>query len=263
MSASTSIPGSREPGEVQSVARASRLLSQVVESDVPRTLSELARATGLNVSTTYRLLGTLCGNGLLCRDETGERYLPGPMLMRLARSSLLKAGFGDVRAILDELAAATHETAIIGVVRGDDVMFAMVSPSPEPLRIHCEVGERIPVRASATGRALLALSGRPAARLATELAGETAPLWTTDRRELELELLATQFQGWSVVDDAQHAGVRSIAVPVLSGAGPPRIGLELRGPAARITDHEVDRLGEQLRRAAVQLAELPLSVLLA
>src|SRR5579875_2961769 len=55
----------------QAVDRAARLLTCVVESDVPISFTELCEASGLARSTTSRLLAALEANELLQRDEDG------------------------------------------------------------------------------------------------------------------------------------------------------------------------------------------------
>lgn len=255
----------RESGEVQSVARASMLLARVAEGERSLTLSELARETELSVSTAYRLLNTLCAQGLLCRDSSGERYLPGPLLMRLARSSLLKAGFADVNGILAELAERSRETVSLGVLQGDEVAIVLTSASPEPLRTHRRAGERAPVARSAIGRALLAFSGVPAEQAAASAAltdGGTAHAIRT-QSELVVDLLSIQFRGWALLDEEELAGVRSLAVPIPAAVGVPLAGVELQGPTARIDDRRADELGELLRDAALTLSQLPLSAILA
>lgn len=60
-------------------------LIDLLGSDLPRaTLSELAVAAGLSLSTTSRLLGTLAGAGLVQRDPA-RLYTLGPRLVELGR----------------------------------------------------------------------------------------------------------------------------------------------------------------------------------
>lgn len=221
--------------EVQSVARAAKLLGCFTEAQGALTLSELARQADLSVSTAHRLLGTLIGQGLLCRDATGERYLPGPRLVRLARSPLVVAAAGDASDALRALAAETRETARIGVRDGDGVQVRLVAPSPERLRLDAEPGERLPLLGTGLGHALLAFDGDPAAHAAG----------AEDRTELR----ATAFRQYALVDDA--SGVRAIAVPIPAASGPSRAALEIVGPASRMT--QPDALARTLQSTARML----------
>jgi IclR family acetate operon transcriptional repressor len=247
--------GRMSAGEVQSVVRAAALLGCFVDTRSGLTLTELARATELTVSTTHRLLGTLCAQGLLCRDVTGERYLPGPRLVRLARAPLVVAAAADAEAILGALAERTRETARLGVLIGDEVEVRLVVLSPEPLRLHASAGERLPAARSALGRALLAHRGKPddVAR-SIPLPPAVAVDALASAAELATDLRATQFRGYALLDEEDAVGVRSIAAPVPAAAGAPQVAVEILGPLARIGDADIERLARAVQDAARALA---------
>ncbi len=250
-SASTQGPSRRprDSGEVQSVARAAALLACFADGDAAHTLSELARRTELNVSTAHRLLSTLCAQGLLRRDASGERYLPGPLLLRLARSSLLAAGFTEVSDLLRELAERTRESVSLGVIDGDEVVVLASVGSPEPLRIQQRLGERIPVACS---------RGRPrAARVRRAAGARPRPAWSwapapqRARSRPSSSWRSTcsrrQFRGFALLDEENALGVRSLAAPVLGAGGVARLALELQGPTARIDDARLNALAGELK----------------
>src|SRR5690606_1842619 len=86
--------------EIQSVARAASVLGVVVDSPHGLTTTEIAKATGLTVSTVHRLAHTLVSGNLLCRDQGSERFLPGPLLLRLARKALGSSGVPEAADVL-------------------------------------------------------------------------------------------------------------------------------------------------------------------
>lgn len=242
-------------GEVQSVARAAALLGCFVDAGTGLTLTELARRTELTVSTTHRLLKTLCAQGLLCRDITGERYLPGPRLVRLARSPLVVAAATDAEAVVRALAERTRETARLGVLAGDEVEVRLVVLSPEPLRLHASAGERLPASRSALGRALLAHHGPPGEIAhAVGLPAAAAPAALASPDQLATDLRATQFRGYALLDEEDGTGVRSIAAPVPAADGPPRMAVEILGPLARMGDADLERLARAVQDSARALA---------
>lgn len=64
---------------VRSVSRALRVLEVVAEAATPLSAKEVARRSGLHLSTAYHLLRTLCYEGYLLHEPTGDyRPAPGP-----------------------------------------------------------------------------------------------------------------------------------------------------------------------------------------
>lgn len=59
-------------------------MQAVLEADLP-SLSDLAERASLPLSTTHRLVGNLCAQGLL-RKTPWLTYLPGPRLLELVHS---------------------------------------------------------------------------------------------------------------------------------------------------------------------------------
>jgi IclR family acetate operon transcriptional repressor len=229
----------RPSGQVQSVVRAASLLARFADAESGLTLTELARSTGLTVSTAHRLLGTLCATGLLCRDADRDRFLPGPLLLRLSRSSLLADDLSDISAHLEALVEETRETACFAMRRGDEVTVLLAVRSREALRVDVNAGERAPLVSSAIGHALLAFGDEPVDDAVAAL--QDAP------DDLRVDVLAAQFRGFAVRDGG---GIRSIAAPIRAGGA-----LELRGPRERMLD--ADRLGRILQRHTAAVARLP------
>ncbi|MFC3995994.1 IclR family transcriptional regulator [Nocardiopsis sediminis] len=236
-------------GEVQSVARAGQLLNRVVDAPAGLTLTELAGTTALNISTVHRLLRTLCSQGLLCRDPVSERFLPGPVLLRLARRSLVSAGLPEVTDALRALVERTGETATIGVRQGGDVVVGLAVSSPDPFRYNAVQGSRTGLLRSALGLAILAFDRTPLENVAHSAADHT-------------ELLSVQFRGYAVLDAPDTAGLRAVAVPLLADGAPVTMAVEVQGPAARISDDRLDDVADAVRAAAHRLQDLPVSLLL-
>jgi DNA-binding IclR family transcriptional regulator len=69
---------------IQSVSRALRVLEQVAQADHPLPVKVVARRCGLNLSTAYHLVRTLCYEGYLVREADGS-YAVGQHTAYLAR----------------------------------------------------------------------------------------------------------------------------------------------------------------------------------
>jgi hypothetical protein len=64
---------------IRSVSRALRVLEQVTQAEHPVPVKAVARRCGLNLSTTYHLMRTLCYEGYLTRQADGS-YAAGPQV---------------------------------------------------------------------------------------------------------------------------------------------------------------------------------------
>jgi len=257
MSQEAGARASRGP-EIQSVARASAVLGVVVDSGDGLTTTEIAKATGLTVSTVHRLAHTLVAGNLLCRDAGSERFLPGPLLLRLARKALGASGVPEAADVLKELADRTGETASIGMRRGDEVLVLLSVPSTRALRYIGRPGARVPLLESAIGCAIVAFGTDPVRQAAEVLSrtGAAGPeSWAA-----EVDLLATQFRGYAVLDDPHDPSLRAVAAPVVGASEHVRMGVEIQGPTSRLPEERLDELGSVVRSAADALEGLPVSL---
>jgi DNA-binding IclR family transcriptional regulator len=57
---------------------------------------------------------------------------------------------------MDRLASASNDGVILGVLSGFEVAYVHLVGSPQAVRVHAEVGQRIPAHCTSTGLALLA-----------------------------------------------------------------------------------------------------------
>ena len=176
---------------VQSVSRAASLLRCFSEPPAERSMTELAKQTGLTASTAHRLLRTLVEAGFLAHDGATERYSPGPALLELAGAVLTSPEFMGATEILESLALRTGETASLGIRQGNDVVILLQAESTSWLRLNRPVGSRVPLHGSAMGKALLAYGQEPPRR-SIESLGELRELTRntmTAPAKLEADLL--------------------------------------------------------------------------
>lgn len=243
-------------GSVQSVARAIALTRCFENGVTSLTLTEMARSTGLNVSTAHRLLRTLCAGEILAHDDDLERYEPGPALVRLAQAALSSRGFRHAADVLQSLVGATGESASIGVRVDDDVVVVLSAQSEAPLRFDRPAGSHVPLHASAMGKALLAFNDSPVREVVAGLGHlqKLTPRTLASARGLEKDLAETRARGYSVVDEEQHVGLCSIGAPIRDARGRVAAAVAVQGPVGRIGPGRREQLGQAVIDAATELA---------
>jgi DNA-binding IclR family transcriptional regulator len=108
--------------------------------------SELARRTGLSVSTAHRLAVSMVQFGFLRRAESGDFKLGH----RFARTALESAAL----PVLTELRDATGETAQLWIRRGEQRICQLTVDSQHELKATLPVGARLDLPAGSSGRLL-------------------------------------------------------------------------------------------------------------
>jgi DNA-binding IclR family transcriptional regulator len=240
----------------QAVRRAVALLKAFDDEHPSWGLSELARETGLNKTTAFRLLSALESEGLVGRAADGESYVLGTEIVvmggRALRGNTLRA---VARPVLEALAAETRETASLEILAGDQVLVVdeiiggyLMSGVPS-------LGSRWPVHAVSTGQALLAFMPREqaAALLRVPLRPVTA-FTITDRAALLVELDAVRARGYSVADESLEVGLVAIAAPVFNHDGQVVAAVSIAGPKVRITPECLPQVAARVRVAAERVS---------
>lgn len=242
----------REPGGVQSVARAFGLLEALAEAHDPLALAEVAVAAGLPVPTAHRLLRTLHNLGYVRQLENRD-YALGAGLIGLGERArpVLAERAAPVLVRLEEIAG---ETANLATLDGDLVSYIAQVPSRHRMRMFTEVGRRVLPHASGVGKAMLSLL--PEGRMRALVARTGLPRYTattlTSVDDLLQDLADTRRRGFAIDDGEQEVGVRCIAVAVPGHSMPAAVSIS--GPSARMTDEIVELAVTELKLAATGLS---------
>jgi IclR family transcriptional regulator, acetate operon repressor len=239
------------PG-TQAVARAMALLKAFDDNHPMWGLTELARETGLNKTTTHRLLAALEREGMVGRAADGERYVLGPEIVVLGGRALRANNLRAVaRPELERLAAKTGETASLEILTGTEMLVIDEIVGGHLMSGVPDLGSRWPVHASSTGLVALAFMPEDDARalLPATLLSVTRHTFT-NRADLWRELEVTRRRGYSIGDETLEVGLVAIAAPVFNHDGQVMAAISIAGPKLRITPKCVPAIGEQVRAAA-------------
>jgi DNA-binding IclR family transcriptional regulator len=199
------------------------------------TLSELAMQTNLAVSTVHRLLNDLVGTSLLERPD-GCTYRPGPTLRGLTYGVRPPTLRGRAPFVVEDVALSLHTTARLGVVDGVEVAYVEKKAGLEPGTLFPNPA-RLPLHATAMGKALLAFGPRSLVRLVSggDLTRYT-PRTLTCASELECAVHKTRAHGFALTERELDPTVSSVAVPVFDAWGRAVAAIEVdvvgRGPEA-------------------------------
>jgi IclR family acetate operon transcriptional repressor len=248
----------RDRDGVQAVERSLNLLEKVVGAGREIGLRELGQASGLPVGTTHRLLKALANQGFVSHNPSTRRYGVGPSAMALA------AKIGSSRSLtqlampyLQELVELTEESANLAALDGEGIIYLAHVEAARTVRMFTKVGNRVPLHATGTGKAILASMTVEQRRLL--LAGHRLRRYTTntitDRRKLETELDLIRQRGYAIDAGELEEGVHCIAVPVRDRSAEVTASISVSGPSSRLTLARIGSLAPNVLRIGEALSQ--------
>jgi DNA-binding IclR family transcriptional regulator len=224
---------------LSSVRNAARVLKAFRTRERELSVAELARRLELGKSTVHRVLRTLVAEGLVEQDPQTSGYRLGIVTFELGEAVRvhldLHAAAGPVLTALRE---QTRETSQVGVLDGADVVYVDRTESPQALRLFTEMGRRVPVHCTSSGKVLLAwLDDEPLTQLLTAHAplARLTPHTITDPAALRLEVARVRHRGWAEAVQEREVGVASIAAPVRDSSGTVVAAVSIGAPLVRLS----------------------------
>ncbi|MBU3032013.1 HTH-type transcriptional regulator BhcR [Paracoccus marinaquae] len=244
-------------GTIQALDRALDIL-ELLAGHTGLTLSEVAEKMDQSPSTVHRVLHTLAARGIAESDQATQAWYIGPATFRLGSAFMRRSGIVErARPVLRALMEHSGETANLGILNGQAVLFVSQSETQQTIRAFFPPGTRSPLHASGIGKALLAF-GRPEI-LRELLEGPELTRYTektlTTFEQLHEDMARTRARGFSFDDEERTRGMRCIAAPVFDLSGEAVAGVSVSGPTHRIGQEHVKTLGAAVAEAAAELTK--------
>ena len=216
-------------------------------------LAELSRASGLNKTTTHRLLRALQSESLIDRNPATSSYSLGAGLMALGVQALASSDLRRrVRPVLRTLARETGETATLEVPFEDSMLILDEVAGNHVLGSAGNIGTRWPIHATSTGKVWLAFDETGIDRLGETLKALTANT-LTDKDALQPQLAEIRRRGYAITVDEIEEGFTAVATIIRGVLGDVQGALSIGGPTQRLTAARRKELGTVLSRAAQRL----------
>ncbi|MFB6165847.1 MAG: IclR family transcriptional regulator [Haloarculaceae archaeon] len=231
-------------GDGHETVQATRTMFDIVEY-VKRadgaTVTGAADALGYAKSTIHRHLATLHELGYVVRN--GDEYAVGLRFLDLGQHARTRRlGYALAKDKVEEIATETGERAQFIVEEHYEAVYIHRSFGEQAVHTDPGIGSRIPLHATAAGKAILAHV--PEARL-FEIVEHAAfePITDatiTDREALFEELAAIRERGYSFNRQENLEGLNAVGV-VVTGPDDAVIGaLSVSGPSHRLTGERLE-----------------------
>jgi len=201
-------------------------------------------------STVHRVLNTLVHLGYVEQDRHTEKYKLG--YKWLAVSSRLLSNL-DIRKVaypyLQELADHTGEVIHLVVLDGHEVVYIEKVEGTQTIRMHSQIGKRVPVHCTGVGKAILAYL--PPATLKKVLSGcewlAHTPHTLTTEDELLEHLKKVRELGYAFDLEENELGISCAAAPIWDYTGKVAASISVSGPTTRMQKERLEETAKLVR----------------
>ncbi|MGD0228716.1 MAG: IclR family transcriptional regulator [Terriglobia bacterium] len=223
---------------VPMVEHALRILEVLAGSNTALRLKEVGSKAQVGPTSAFRILRTLANLGYIAKDEATGRYRLTTKMRELAKWAQLSPNLHQAaRPHLERLRAQFDETVNLAVLQDGEIVYLDILQSSKAFRMADTVGSRVPIHATALGKAIAAHV--PKERLEGILSHcswtRYTPRTITKRRDFLSALVKVQKQGYGSDNDESEHGASCIASAILSpSTGHAAAGISVSGPSRRI-----------------------------
>jgi len=203
--------------KVRPVINAIAILRYMTSVTKPVTVSIVAKELKLNVSTCFYIMRTLVDERIIKFDKDTRTYSIGVGLFDLSQAALAEGGtIPVIRPIMEAMARKYSVTITVWrQVDENHLMLVALADSEANMRIHMNIGQRVPLFVGAVGRLMAVHSGLDEAEMKRRF------LEVRWQKPLRFETFLSQAkkakrEGWAIDDGYLSKGTTTVSVPVIA-----------------------------------------------
>lgn len=240
-----------------SVIKAFKLLDMYLNDKEEWGVRELAKKTGYNKTTTYRLLSTLESLDIVQKNGD-DKYILGLKLFELGHSvSVHKSLRHYSRKPLELIAEDITETVHFGVLRNNEVLYLNKAESPLGLKVSTQIGSSQKAYCTAIGKVLLAFSSED--QISEYLKQVRLKAFTSNTITRSDDLLKAlkliREQGYALDMEELELGLICIAIPVFNKNKKVVAAISVSGPSSRFKTENIQSYLAIIRKGAHEIEE--------
>ncbi len=215
-------------------------------------IADLARRLDLPRSTVHRLLQVLVQRGYVVQGPTNRKYRLSWKLYTIGSHVLRQTNLRDAfRPVAEVLAERLREAVHLTILVNDDPVHIDKIESPGDLYIHTYIGQKLPIHAVASGKAIWAFLPESARE---RLLGLPHPRFTsvtvTDPESLRRVLATIRQQGVAVNRSEWREEAAGAAAPIFNHLGMVVGSIGCSGSTTRLTNQRLQEIAPIIRDAA-------------
>lgn len=247
-------PKRKGPDGLRALERVMSILFLLAAHPQGMTLADIARETGITLSTVHRMVGVLKQHRLARETPTGMQALGSASLV-LARGFLGGLDFRvEALPVMSELRDRTGEACHLGTLASPHVVFVDKLETVHAVRTSSRIGGTAPAALTGLGRAILAYSPQATVDTVREATRDLLGR-NIDEAVLAEALAAVRERGYSLDREENEPGVDCVGAPIFDDSGRVIAAISVSVPAERFDDDRVAELGELVAASARRVSQ--------
>jgi IclR family KDG regulon transcriptional repressor len=233
-----------------------RVLQALSESDRELTLREICARTEVSTTSAYRILYTLSKLGFINKNTETGKYQLGPKITEIAwRPRKVRSLIEISRPYLREIHRHYNETVNLALINHEEIVYVEIIESGKPFRMAPGVGSRVPIHATALGKAIAPFLDPATLNKMLDRCSWTrfTPHTITSRSQFLKAIAVIKKQRVSFDNEEAEVGASCLASPVIDETGCALGAISVSAPTHRIAP-KVKALARDLRQACVSIS---------
>ncbi|MDP4110291.1 MAG: IclR family transcriptional regulator [Bacillota bacterium] len=246
------------PKKIAVLEKTIQILEYMIEYPYGISLKNLAKGVGLNKSAVYRILSTMKDQGYIGQNPISGEYKIDYKFMSFnsvfENTDIRHISMGHMEALSNQTKLSCH---LVIQDRTAGVYISEVeSASIGSIRVQAQIGSRIPLHCTSTGKVLLA--GLPDSDIDYILSVEGLKAYTkktvTNPLALHEELRKIRQQGYAVEDCEYEENVKGIAVPIKNSKCITYAAVSITGPDFSMPEESMQKLTDMIRECGKRIS---------
>lgn len=223
---------------------------------------EISKKLDLHKATASRILLILTRKGFLRQNQENKKFKLGKLSLDLGRAVMdsLKNDLVQLaKPHIDKLREQLNETVTLEYLIGESTIMLYIAEGQHRHRIAGNIGDRLPLNATAGAKAILAFSDEQTIEKLLNPKNtylSLTPHTITDPHVLRKQLEQIRKSGYSFDNEEADIGINAVGFPVFDHANTPVAALSVVGPSHRIKIADNKKLIGLTRNTAQAISAL-------
>lgn len=219
-------------------------------------LEEITQLSGLNKSTTRRIVLSLVECGFLKQQRKRGKYSLGMKFLDYAQAVKKNNPIMDIAApYLTEMGQIIDETVSLAVWDGRTAIICQSIHPTHPLRVTSYEGTMAGLHYNSLGKAILAeIPEEELNRLLPDDLTRYTHNTITDINDLKKQLMMVRQEGVAIDDEEGFIGIRGIAATLRNNEGKVVGAITILGPSIRLTREKLRECVPMVKETALKIS---------